>query len=96
MAVLVSDVNDNRPMLQSVSRTRTLSESLPAGTVILNLVATDADFGNNSLIMYVILSEQSAANGVSNGGEQKKSLLIGPFDHIISQLIYFLFFFIIG
>jgi len=64
----VSDVNDNVPVLQPVDSTRTLSESLPIGTSIFILVATDADFGNNSLTMYVIQSEQSAANGLSNGG----------------------------
>ena len=56
-------------MLQPISPTRTLSESLPVGTSVFILVATDADFGNNSIIMYVILSEESAANGVSNSGK---------------------------
>ncbi len=75
----MSDVNDNQPVLQPVPRTRTLSESLPVRTVIHVLVATDADFGNNSLIMYAILSEQSAANGLSNGGEEEKVESVAPF-----------------
>lgn len=64
------DVNDNAPMFQSSSIFLTISEIIPVSTTILNLVATDADFGNNSITLYSIQSEQSAANGQSIGGKE--------------------------
>lgn len=63
VSILVSDINDNAPSFQSNSINLTLSEDLPIGTAILNLVATDEDFGRNGLVNYTILSEESGARG---------------------------------
>ena len=78
--VYVSDVNDNIPVFQSSTFSRTLSESLPVDTKILNLVATDADFGNNSMTLYSILSEESAATGTSSGGKVISLDLLGAYN----------------
>lgn len=62
--ILVSDINDNAPIFQSSFNNLTLSESLPVSTAILNLVATDSDFGSNGLVSYSVLSERSEAGGI--------------------------------
>lgn len=68
VSILVSDINDNTPTFQSSLINLTLSESLEVGTPVLNLVATDGDFGNNGAIIYEILSEVSDATGLVTGG----------------------------
>lgn len=68
VSILVSDINDNVPSFQSNFTTLTLSESLPIGTAILNLVATDSDFGSNGLVNYTILSEQLEAGSLITEG----------------------------
>ena len=42
-----------------------LSESLPVGTPIINLVATDEDFGTNGQVNYAVASQSSGANNNS-------------------------------
>ena len=42
-----------------------LSESLPVGTPIINLVATDEDFGTNGQVNYAVTSQSSGANNNS-------------------------------
>ena len=68
VSVLVSDINDNTPILQSDFIDLTLSESIPIGTPVLNLVATDNDFGINGLVNYTIIREESAATGIITEG----------------------------
>ena len=70
MSILVSDINDNAPSFQSDSINLLLSEDLPAGTAILNLVATDEDFGLNGLVNYTILYEESPTLGRIIEGER--------------------------
>ena len=70
VSVLVSDINDNAPSFTIGPTNLTLSESLQVGTVILNLVATDSDFGPNGLVNYTIVSEESAAGGLITQGRQ--------------------------
>jgi hypothetical protein len=41
-----------------------LSESLPVGTPIINLVATDEDFGTNGQVNYSVASQSSGANNI--------------------------------
>ena len=64
----MSDVNDNTPIFQEDFVNLALSESLPLETPVLNLVATDSDFGLNGLINFTILSEQSDASGLITDG----------------------------
>lgn len=64
----MTDINDNSPIFQSDLINLTLSESLPIGTPVLNLVATDSDFGLNGLVNYTILYEQSETTGIITEG----------------------------
>lgn len=64
----MSDVNDNAPIFQSNFINLTLSEGLPLETAVLNLVATDSDFGANGQVNYTILNEQSDASGLITEG----------------------------
>lgn len=71
VSILVSDINDNSPIFQSDSINLTLSESIPLGTPVLNLVATDSDFGLNGLVNYTILFEESEMTGIITEGSVK-------------------------
>ena len=63
----MSDENDNIPVFQESFINLTLSESLPTQIPVLNLVATDSDFGLNGAINYTILSEESADGLITSG-----------------------------
>ena len=41
-----------------------LSESLPVGTAVTSIVATDEDFGTNGQVNYAIASQYSSANDI--------------------------------
>ena len=64
MTVLIADVNDNSPVFSRESYTLELSESLPVGTPITNIVATDEDFGTNGQVNYAIFSQSSGENDI--------------------------------
>ena len=68
VSILVTDINDNSPVFQSDLINLTLSESVPVGTPVLNLVATDSDFGLNGQVNYTIVYEQSEITGIINEG----------------------------
>lgn len=63
VSISVSDINDNSPVFQVDFVNLTLSESLPLLTPVLNLVATDNDFGANGAINYTILYQISETSG---------------------------------
>lgn len=52
--VFVSDVNDNAPVFQHHQTTVGLSESAPVGTIVIHLLATDADLGAAGTVRYSI------------------------------------------
>ena len=52
--VLVSDINDNAPVFQESSYSTAVSETLSVGSEVLNLLATDADYGSNAHVTYTI------------------------------------------
>ncbi|KAI4872497.1 hypothetical protein NFI96_021250 [Prochilodus magdalenae] len=68
--VEVLDVNDNRPIFLQNSYETTIVESVPRGTSILQVQATDADQGENGRVLYRILSGNS-------GGQFTIDLLSG-------------------
>ncbi len=70
----MTDVNDNSPIFPVETIPLTLSESLPIESFILNLVATDNDFGINAQLNYTIVSE-TTATGTITEGEKKLGLL---------------------
>ena len=50
--IYISDVNDERPVFQRTIYQTSLARDSKSGTVIANVVATDADSGNNGLVRY--------------------------------------------
>ncbi|XP_076141861.1 cadherin-23 [Alosa pseudoharengus] len=54
--VKVLDVNDNRPIFLQNSYETSVLETVPQGTSILQVQATDADEGENGRVLYRILS----------------------------------------
>lgn len=69
MTILIADVNDNSPVFSMESYALELSESLPIGTPIINLVATDEDFGTNGQVNYAVASQSSGVNNVISNGK---------------------------
>ena len=67
--VTVTDINDNNPIFAESSLTLALSESTVTNSVILTIIATDLDLGNNGTLKYSITS--------GNTGE---TFAIGPSD----------------
>nr|XP_020454554.1 cadherin-23 isoform X2 [Monopterus albus] len=57
--VEVQDVNDNRPIFLQNSYETSVLESVPQGTSILQVQATDADQGENGRVLYRILTGNS-------------------------------------
>ncbi|XP_029926425.1 cadherin-23 isoform X1 [Myripristis murdjan] len=57
--VEVQDVNDNRPIFLQNSYETSILETVPRGTSILQVQATDADQGENGRVLYRILSGNS-------------------------------------
>ncbi len=66
----MTDLNDNSPVFPVDTIPVTLSESLPIGSSILDLVATDNDFGINAQLNYSIVSETTAAGTITEGEEK--------------------------
>lgn len=54
----MSDINDNSPEFTAESYNIQVSEGLSVGTAILNLLATDDDFGSNAEVVYSIVSQE--------------------------------------
>ncbi|XP_029030890.1 cadherin-23-like [Betta splendens] len=57
--VEVQDVNDNRPIFLQNSYETSIVESVPQGTSIVRVQATDADEGENGRVLYRILTGNS-------------------------------------
>lgn len=52
--VTILDVNDNPPIFDHSDYTVSLNESVPPGTPVLQVMATDNDLGDNAKIMYYL------------------------------------------
>ncbi|NXW64891.1 CELR3 protein, partial [Eurystomus gularis] len=52
--IKVTDVNDNSPKFGVANTTVTILESMPAGTSVTSVSATDADEGFNGLVVYTL------------------------------------------
>lgn len=52
--VSILDVNDNPPIFDQSDFSVSLNESVPPGTVVLKVTATDSDLGDNSKITYEV------------------------------------------
>ena len=67
MSIHVTDINDNSPVFPTDTLNISISESLPVDTAVLNLAATDNDFGLNAQIVYSIVLEESDAGTLTSG-----------------------------
>ncbi|KAF5896048.1 protocadherin-9-like [Clarias magur] len=61
LQVLVTDVNDNRPVFKESQIEVHIPESSPVGTSVVQLQATDADVGSNAEIKYMFGTQVSPA-----------------------------------
>ncbi|KAM9348127.1 protocadherin-16 [Symphorus nematophorus] len=59
LEVTVTDINDHAPLFNQSRYHAIISESLPQGSSILQVFATDEDEGDNGLILYEINRRQS-------------------------------------
>uniref|UniRef100_A0A672QNN4 Protocadherin-16 n=1 Tax=Sinocyclocheilus grahami TaxID=75366 RepID=A0A672QNN4_SINGR len=57
--VLLQDINDHAPIFNQSRYNAIISESIPQGSNILQVFATDADEGDNGLVLYEINRRQS-------------------------------------
>ena len=58
--VYVTDTNDNPPRFAQPVYYADIQEIVPPGSSVIQLVAVDGDNGNNSMIRYTILADQSS------------------------------------
>ncbi|KAJ0022336.1 hypothetical protein NQD34_009826 [Periophthalmus magnuspinnatus] len=61
LTVLVEDVNDNRPVFTQELYQVTVSEHLPADSVVITVTATDRDSGDNGRVTYRVVSSTRGA-----------------------------------
>ena len=54
ITVYVEDVNDNGPVFDSLEYTKTLSESVPVGSTLMTVHASDNDVGLNGQVRYFV------------------------------------------
>ncbi|XP_031728397.1 protocadherin-16 [Anarrhichthys ocellatus] len=59
LEVTVTDINDHAPVFNQTRYHAIISESLPQGSSILQVFATDEDEGDNGLVLYEINRRQS-------------------------------------
>ncbi|KAM4584291.1 protocadherin-18a isoform 1-T1 [Odontesthes bonariensis] len=59
LKISVADSNDNSPVFEKSSYVINLPESSPVGTLLIDLNATDADYGTNAKIVYSFSSHVS-------------------------------------
>ena len=65
LTVLITDENDNSPVFQQSSYSTAVSEALAVGSGILNVLATDTDYGSNAAVVYSIVHQQPNLTGTS-------------------------------
>ena len=63
LVIVVSDVNDNRPVFTRESYSADVDEDSPPGTLVLQVSATDADIGVNAAVAYAFSSHTQRAAG---------------------------------
>ena len=62
LQILITDVNDNAPVFPNVTLRASITEGLPNSSYITQLVATDADIGENAELRYSIVFPVSSTN----------------------------------
>ncbi|XP_022249667.1 cadherin-related tumor suppressor-like [Limulus polyphemus] len=54
LTVVVSDLNDNKPVFEKAHYIATIMENRPSGSEVITVTASDADEGRNSILMYTL------------------------------------------
>ena len=68
--VTVLDVNDNAPQFAPDMPTRVaIRDGAPAGTVLANITAIDADAGENGRVVYALRTHSDLFHVATDGGE---------------------------
>ena len=62
LQILIADVNDNAPVFPNVTLRASITEGLPNSSYVTQLVATDADIGENADLRYSIVFPVSSTN----------------------------------
>ncbi|KAJ8383464.1 hypothetical protein AAFF_G00220600 [Aldrovandia affinis] len=60
VSIQVKDVNDNRPVFESDPYRAVVVENLPAGTLVIQVKATDLDSGTNGQVVYSLDQNQES------------------------------------
>ena len=58
MHTILQDENDNAPIFTEDAYVFNITENLPVGTVVGNVLAPDADAGSNGQVRYISSSQQ--------------------------------------
>ncbi|XP_033119936.1 protein dachsous-like [Anneissia japonica] len=86
LIINVEDVNDNAPMFLLTSYSATVNETVPVGTRILAVTATDLDEGPNGRIFYEINRRQSDPNEIFRIDPLTGDLYLNkPLDYEVQQ-----------
>lgn len=56
LTVMVTDKNDNKPVMVSKDYQMNIPESEPVDSVVVTVEATDMDIGDNGMVMYMIIA----------------------------------------
>ncbi|XP_068730841.1 uncharacterized protein [Montipora capricornis] len=79
VTIIVTDINDNPPIFISRNYT-SVKENVANGTIIFQVEAVDADFGNNSIVIYSLLRGKYSGKFAIDASSGNITL-IGELDH---------------
>ena len=88
VVVSIMDVNDNAPTFNETQITLSLVENHPTGETIVQLLATDADEGDNAVVTYVITEQPDNGEVTIDPSTGEVSFLLSP-DFEISPRLEF-------
>ncbi|XP_037117210.1 protocadherin beta-16-like isoform X35 [Syngnathus acus] len=83
--IQVLDANDNAPVFTQNVYKASLKENSPAGTLITEVSASDADKGSNGEVSYVIGNSMSSISKLFHITDDGKFVLKGPIDYEKAQ-----------
>ena len=64
VSITILDVNDNQPVFAESDYFATVNETVPPGTFIIEMIATDEDINDNSLVSYSIFNDEQRQFGI--------------------------------
>ncbi|XP_022108017.1 protocadherin Fat 1-like isoform X2 [Acanthaster planci] len=87
VTITVLDVNDNTPICAQTVYSDDVTESLPSGTDIIQVSASDIDAGDNAVITYSLSGDDAALFAINPSTGQISSA--GPLDYETQSLYHF-------